>query len=378
MKSILFEALEIGRLKLKNRFVMSAAADNLSGKYGQVTDEQISRYLQLAGGGMALIISGAITVHPTGTSHPGSPTLADDSAISGWKKLVSGVQRKGAKVAAQLVHSGIWTSRYQNRLGKDGIAPSLLPSDCYYLNRGWMAAGRFHGATETELELIITAFGNAARRAQEAGFDAVQIHGAHDSLLSQFLSLHTNRRTDHWGGTEDNRLNLHREIYHAIRERTGHDFPLLIKLGVEDGFEGGLKLTEGKKAARKMAELGFDSIEISQGLQGELFKGTVLRTNIDSVEKEAYFRAWSRKIKKIVNIPVMLVGGLRTFSLMEEIVSNGEADFISLCRPLIREPHLIKDWESGDRHRATCVSCNLCGRALGEGKPLACRFNNGG
>ena len=204
-----------------------------------------------------------------------------------------------------------------------------------------------------------------------------QLHGAHDSLLSQFLSPYTNRRADRWGGTEENRCRLHRELYRASRERVGEDYPVMIKLGAEDGFEGGLAFAEGKEAARQLAELGFDSIEVSLGLQSKLFEGTVLRTGIDSIKKEAYYRDWSREIKKTVDIPLMLVGGLRTFELIEEIIKNGEADLASLCRPLVREPRLINDWQDGDRHRATCVSCNLCVQALGEGKPLACKLDTG-
>ena len=378
MNRILFESINIGRVELRNRFVMSAAADNLSTETGHVSSEQISRFSDLAKGGVGLIISGAITVHPTGTSHSGSPTLAADDAIKGWKRLTTAVHGRGAKIVAQLCHSGIWTSKYQNTLGREGIAASVLPDDDYYLNRPIFKVGKYHSATEEDLGLVIRAYGTAARRAREAGFDGVQLHGAHDSLLSQFLSSHTNRRDDCWGGSPENRLHLHREIYRLIRERTGSDFPVMIKLGVEDGIgiPGGLRFPEGRTGAISLADLGFDALEISQGLQGDFWNGTALRTGIDRVEKEAYFRAWCREISEVVKIPTMLVGGLRTFELMEEIVRSHEADFISLCRPLIREPGLINDWQRGDTHRATCISCNKCAMSLAEGKTLTCSLDN--
>jgi 2,4-dienoyl-CoA reductase-like NADH-dependent reductase (Old Yellow Enzyme family) len=378
MNSILFESIRISNVELRNRFVMSAAADNLSTEAGHVSSEQISRFSELAGGGVGLIISGAITVHPTGTSHPGSPTLAEDSTIDGWKRLSSAVHERGAKIAAQLCHSGIWTSKYQNSLGRDGIAASVLPEDDYYLNRPFFKAGEYHAATEDDLELVIQSYGEAARRARESGFDGVQLHGAHDSLLAQFLSPCTNRRRDRWGGSGGNRLCLHREIYCRVREKTGSDFPVTIKLGVEDGIgiPDGLKFPEGKSAALSLADLGFNALEISQGLQGDFWEGTALRTVISRVEKEAYFRGWCREISKEVTIPTMLVGGLRTFELMEEIVRNHEADCVSLCRPLIREPGLINDWRRGDTHRATCISCNKCAMALAEGKALTCSLDN--
>lgn len=374
MNSVLFETAKIKNIELRNRFVMSAAADHLSTEEGHVTNLQIARFNQLAEGGVGLIISGAILAHSSGKTYAGSPTLADDDAIAGYKKLVSEVHKRGAKIAAQLCHSGISTSRYQNTLGREGIAPSLIPENDYYFNtqNSMFLPGKYHAATDEEIRAIIRAFGDAALRAKEAGFDAVQLHGAHSSLLSQFLSPHTNRRMDSWGGSVENRIHIHREMYRDIRTKVGEDYPVMIKLGVEDCGPGGLKFNEGKIAARYLSELGFDALEISQGLMGKLWEETPMRTKINSIEKEAYFRNWCREITGAIDTPTMLVGGLRTFELMEEIVRNHEADFISLCRPLIREPGLINDWKRGDTHRATCVSCNKCGLALGEGKPLDC------
>lgn len=142
--------------------------------------------------------------------------------------------------------------------------------------------------------------------------------------------------------------------------------PVLIKLGVEDGFPGGLEFKEGRKAAQLLAQWGFDSLEISQGLRGKRYEGTEFRTKVDSIDREGYFRDWCKRVKSQVSVPVMMVGGLRTFELMEEAIQEGEADFISLCRPLIREPGIINEWKGGDRHRATCISCNLCLSALRE------------
>jgi len=374
MNSVLFETAKIKNIELRNRFVMSAAADHLSTEKGHVTNLQIARFNQLAEGGVGLIISGAILAHSSGKTYAGSPTLADDDAIAGYKKLVSEVHKRRAKIAAQLCHSGISTSRYQNTLGREGIAPSLIPENDYYFNtqNSMFLPGKYHAATDEEIRAIIRAFGDAALRAKEAGFDAVQLHGAHSSLLSQFLSPHTNRRTDSWGGSLENRIHIHREMYGDIRTKVGEDYPVMIKLGVEDGGPGGLKFNEGKIVACYLSELGFDALEISQGLMGKLWEETPMRTRINSIEKEAYFRDWCREVTGAIDTPTMLVGGLRTFELMEEIVRNHEADFISLCRPLIREPGLINDWKRGDTHRATCVSCNKCALALGEGKPLDC------
>jgi 2,4-dienoyl-CoA reductase-like NADH-dependent reductase (Old Yellow Enzyme family) len=135
---------------------------------------------------------------------------------------------------------------------------------------------------------------------------------------------------------------------------------VLIKLGVEDGFPGGLEFREGRMAAQLLAQWGFDALEISQGLRGKAFEGTAARTKIDNVDREGYFRDWCKGVKSQLSVPVMMVGGLRTFELMEEVIQEGDADFISLSRPLIREPGIINRWKGGDRNRATCISCNMC------------------
>jgi 2,4-dienoyl-CoA reductase-like NADH-dependent reductase (Old Yellow Enzyme family) len=224
---------------------------------------------------------------------------------------------------------------------------------------------------------VIDAFGKAARRARQAGFDAVQLHGAHGYLPSQFLSPYTNRRHDEWGGSLENRLRLHREIYKAMRCNVGENYPIFIKLGVEDGFAGGLELREGIQAAKMLADLGFDSLEISSGVRGKKYSGTEYKTKINKLSKEAYFRSWSREIKSQVDIPIIAVGGFRTLGIMEEIVRNKEADFIALCRPLITEPDLICQWEKEPDKKPKCISCNKCIEALHKGKTLRCvAFSN--
>jgi len=245
------------------------------------------------------------------------------------------------------------------------MGPSFLEMDPYF------KAG-YRTMAEDEIWEVVRAFGDGAKRAREAGFDAVQIHGAHAYLLSQFLSPYTNRRRDEWGGSLENRLRIHREIYWDIRQKAGKDYPVLIKIGVQDGFPNGLEFSEGKLAAKNLAESGFDALEISQGLRGIGSENTEFRTKINVLDHEAYYRNWSREIKNQVDVPVMMVGGLRTFKLMEEIIQKKEADFISLSRPLIREPGLVNDWKRGDHHRAKCISCNECFESLLKGEPLEC------
>jgi 2,4-dienoyl-CoA reductase-like NADH-dependent reductase (Old Yellow Enzyme family) len=362
--SILFEPMKIKSMALRNRFVRSATYDGCADKNGNVTENQIDLYSLLAEGGVGLIITGITYVHPTGQFSRSQNSIAGDDVIHGFKKLTAAVHQRGGKIALQLFHAGR-DARFPN--SKDGLrlAPSLLEMDPH-------SKAAHRQMTENEIWEVVRAFGDGARRAREAGFDAVQVHGAHAYLLSQFLSPFTNRRVDEWGGNLKNRLHIYRSIYHDIREKVGCDYPLLIKIGVQDHFTGGLEFKEGKLAAQSLAEMGFDALEISSGLRGPTYQDTEFRTKIDDLTREAYHRNWCCEIKKEVDIPVMLVGGLRTFELMEEIVQNKEADFISLSRPLIWEPNIINDWKRGDRHRAKCISCNQCLEGLRKGEGLRC------
>ena len=157
-----------------------------------------------------------------------------------------------------------------------------------------------------------------------------------------------------------------------MKAKAGQDYPVLIKLGVQDGFPGGLEIREGLQAAQHLDQWGYDALEISQGLRGKAYATTEFRTKINKIEHEGYFRKWCKTIKSHVNVPVMMVGGLRTFELMEEIIQKNEADFISLCRPFIRQPDIVNIWKSGKRSRSTCISCNKCLEALRNREVLRC------
>jgi len=363
--SILFEPVALKTMALRNRFVRSATYDGCAENNGHVSEKQLRMYEELARGGVGLIITGITTAHPSGQISPVQNSLSSDDCIPGFRKLAEVVHHEGAKIAVQLFHAGRETGKVFKPQRKQALAPSMVGDDPYF-------EAPHRAMTEEEIREIIRSFGDASRRAREAGLDAVQIHAAHAYLLSQFLSPLTNRRADSWGGRLENRLRLHHEIYRDIRAKAGEDYPVLVKIGVQDGFPGGLEFHEGKRAAQYLAEWGCDALEISSGLRGRGYENAEFRTGIKQLGREAYFRQWCREIRRSVNVPVMMVGGLRTFDLMEQVVQNHEADFVSLCRPLIREPGIINDWKNKDRHRATCISCNKCFEALLKGEELHC------
>ena len=367
--SILFESMSIKDMTLKNRFVRSATYEGIADN-GHVNDQQIELYSELADGGVGLIITGITNVHPTGQVSPFQNSIVGDEFVDGYKILTKAVHDRGTKIVMQLFHAGRESIMLEKvgLLNHTPLAPSLIEDDPHH-------KGEHRAMTESEIWEIIQAFGDAAQRAKEAGFDAVQLHGAHSYLLMQFLSPFTNRRDDQWGGSLENRLRFHREIYNDVRKKVGDDYPILIKLGVQDGFAGGFEFKEGKQAAKLLATIGFDALEISCGLRGNTYEETEFKPQINSLDKEAYFGNWAREIKNITDVPIMMVGGFRNLSLMEEKIQNKEADFISLCRPLLSEPGLINDFKTNKKEKARCVSCNKCVDEVLKGKPVYCVQN---
>ena len=366
--SVLFKTVSIGRMELRNRFVRSATYDGAGLKSGHVSEKQVHLYGNLAKGGVGLIISGITSVHASGRISTFQNTVDDDACIPGLKKLADVAHSHGARIALQLFHGGRESAVYQAHRKLQAIAPSKVPHDLY-------CAHDYREMTEPEILEIIKAFGAAAARARAAGFDAVQLHGAHAYLLSQFLSPYSNHRTDAWGGSPEKRLNFLCETYKSIRSSVGDDYPVLIKIGVEDGFPAGLEFDQGKRAAIRCAEMGFDSLEISQGLRGNSYSQTEFRRGINKPEKEAYFGEWCQKIKARVDVPVMMVGGLRTPEYMEKSLLKGEADFFSLCRPLIKQPDIINQWKKNFNRKPACISCNLCFEAIRRGEAISCLYN---
>jgi len=365
---LIFREGQINQLTVQNRVIRSATHDGKADNNGMVTNQQIESYEKLAKGGVGLIISGIASVHPDGAINPHQLDISSDKCIEGLRRLVKAVHKYDTKIAVQLCHAGRESARHLSGVGLRALAPSLLKNDPHFKLK-------YKEINSEKIDEIINSFTKSAKRAISIGFDAVQIHGAHAFLISQFLSPFTNRRNDIWGGNLKNRFRLLEKIYTAIRQEVGTEYPLMIKLGVEDGFPEGLKLKEGLVYAKWCEQIGFDAIEVSQGLRGTYFEQTEFRTGIDNFHKEGYFRAYSKGVKKAVDIPVIMVGGLRSPILMERLLKGNEADYVSLCRPFIRQPNLVKLWRENGPSVAECISCNACYTNLREkGLPLRCVF----
>jgi 2,4-dienoyl-CoA reductase-like NADH-dependent reductase (Old Yellow Enzyme family) len=358
--SKLFEATMIDSMRLPNRFVRSATWEGLAGSDGSVTPALIETMKELARGGIGLIISSHAYVTQEGQATPWQIGIYKDELVPGLREMTDSVHDLGGRIVMQLAHAGTFAA--EKLIGK----PPLAVSDFEGL-----ATSPRREMTAGDIDELVAAFAAAAARAKDAGFDGVQIHSAHGYLLSQFLSPIYNRRTDDYGGSIENRARAHVRVVRAIREAVGDGYPVLIKMNCRDFKENGLSLEDSVQAACLVVEAGVNAIEVSGGLLTG-GKMSPSRPGIDSEEKEAYFREELRAFRKALHIPLILVGGIRSYSIAEQIVDEGTADFISMSRPLIREPSLINRWKAGDRGKAGCLSDNLCFKPGFEGKGICC------
>ncbi len=385
--SMLFEPGRIGNMELKNRFVRSATVECLCTEEGGVTDAYLSAYERLAKGGVALILPGNYYVNQLGHAYPKQTVVDRDEVIDDLRKVVSVVHEHGAKIVAQLNHGGRQSD--PKLIGTKPIGPSPVRDKMSFVKPRQM--------TEEEIEKTINDFGEGARRVKEAGFDGVQIHAAHGYLINQFLSAYTNRRKDQWGGSIENRMRFLVEVFQAMRSRVGPEYPILIKINAEDFAKTGVHPEECVVHCKKLDELGIAAIEVSGGiaekglvtikgdipmdllLEGRGFvERMVVRIMEGSMKKsaifeEAYFLSYAATVKENVKAPVLAVGGMRTRKRMEEVLESGQADFISLCRPFIRQPNLVKLLEREEGDPISCTSCNRCSmEILFHTKPMRC------
>mgnify|MGYP001572959974 FL=1 len=348
---LLFTPIKIGNLELKNRIMRSATCERIATDNGCPTEKLNTVLEDLAIGGVGLIVTGYTYISETGRSNSAQMGIYTDDYIPVFKKLSSDVHKCGAKIAIQLVHSGRQT-RSKHIGGKTPMAPSAVEEKSSKVIP--------HELSNDEIEKIIAEFGDAAKRVQIAEFDAVQLHGAHGYLISQFISPYTNCREDKWGGNSENRMRFLIEVYRNVRTKVGDDFPIMIKLNGADFIKGGLGLyiTDAVEIAKTLAKEGINMIEVSASMWESYFP--IVKPDIDSPEKEAYFLSLAEEIKKAIpNIPVATVGGIRSREIMEKIISDGKADIISLCRPLICETDLPLKLQRGQL-KSECISCNKC------------------
>jgi 2,4-dienoyl-CoA reductase-like NADH-dependent reductase (Old Yellow Enzyme family) len=354
MNSLIFEPAAIRGLELKNRFVRSATAEGMATFDGHPTNVLKDLYCRLAEGGVGLIITSGACIeawknNPESLDLKSPLGIYDDLHIDAWPEIIDVVHRLGTKIVMQVGHLG--RQNIPELRASAPIAPSAVPIKNSHVMPREM--------TKDDIVDIVDKFAQACRRVKDAGFDAVQFHCAHGNLITNFMSPYTNTRTDAYGGSIENRSRFMVEVIDKTRMLVGPEYPLMIKLSFNDFIKGGLDGDQAVNMAKIIVQAGIDCIEVSGGTLSE-GRNNIAVKGIQRQGQEAYFRTYAKTLKENVPIPVILVGGLRSLEVMAEVLEDGAADFISMSRPLIREPGLIKRWQDGDREKARCISCNQC------------------
>jgi 2,4-dienoyl-CoA reductase-like NADH-dependent reductase (Old Yellow Enzyme family) len=352
LTSRIFSKGRIGKLDVANRLVRSATAEN-AWREGEMTEEGLSLYRGLAAGGVGLVITGYMGVTREGRASDTMTLICEDRFVDGLRKIARVVHetRKDCKVVAQLGHVGMQTT----------VSEPVGPTTTAWPH----LKAKPRALTTKEVEETVASFAQAARRANEAGFDGVQLHGAHGYLLCAFLSPLTNTRTDRYGGSLEKRVTVVREIVEQARALVGPDFPILIKVNGDDFAAGGTGTDSFPQVASEIEKAGVEAVEVS---------GTnPVRENVGP-EEQSYFLKHARTLR--LGVPVILTGGNRSLERLEQIAQAGTPDFFGLARPLLREPDLPARWREGrGASEAACISCNRCIRGFAKGLVTRCRID---
>lgn len=360
----IFEKTCLKGMELKNRLVRSATHEGMADENGVPTPDLFKLYERLAKGGIGLIVAGYAYVSKDGISPFYNQSAMDrDELVDKYRELVDHVHEHGTRIAMQLVHCGRET--VEPAIGTQPIGPSAVFNEAYGVMPREM--------TVEDIERVLGDFAAGARRVKEAGFDALQIHCAHGYLLSSFMDPYTNRRTDQWGGNTENRMRIVREVYSRCRAAVGEEYPLLVKYSSYDLMENGLSPEEGIKIGQMLAEMGFDSIEVSAGIFQD--GGATLFGNSPppGPPAQAYHRHQAKALKALVDVPIMLVGGHSDPVAMQEVIESGDADYLTMCRSLIADPSFPKKIQEGSTKPSLCTHCNLCTGYCGT-QPLRCYY----
>ncbi|HUU64103.1 MAG TPA: NADH:flavin oxidoreductase [Dehalococcoidia bacterium] len=364
---------KIGGLELRNRIIRSGCFEGMC-PGGAPSDALIDHHREVAAGGAAMTTVAYCSVSFDGRAF-GHEIWMREEIVPDLKKITDAVHREGAAVNIQLGHCGYFSNK--NVIGRRPIGASRKFCTFRYAFA--------HEMTEEEINRVKEDFGKAAQLAIQAGFDAVEIHGGHGYLLSQFLSPYTNMRKDRYGGSLENRMRFPAAVIKHVRETVGPDFPILIKMNVSDGFKGGLELDEAIEVAKRYEAEGASALVPSGGFTAKtpfyMMRGRIpLKEWIQGPKsvfekvglrlfgsilvqtypfEEMFFLNEARKIKDAVSIPCVLIGGICSSDNMEKAMQEG-FDFVEIGRALIREPDLVRRMERGDWQASQCDHCNRC------------------
>jgi 2,4-dienoyl-CoA reductase-like NADH-dependent reductase (Old Yellow Enzyme family)/thioredoxin reductase len=362
----LFEALQIGNVTLPNRVVMAPMSTQLSDGHGHVTDAQVAFYRERARGGVGLVIVEFCCVHaPTGRSEHRQLSLETPEQLASHARLAAAIKAEGAVAGLQLQHGGPGAKR---SLVEGGVA--VGPSDV--LSRRDPSRKTCRALTHDEIEHLIECFGQTAERAVEAGYDVIELHGAHGYLLTTFLSPMTNQRQDQWGGDEEGRLRFPLRVIERVKRAIG-DRPLSYRFSADEFSPLGLSIDDTARLAPRLVAAGVDALHVSIGHGSTSFEKIVEPMSMP----EGWRLPYARRIREAVDVPVIAVGQIRWPQTAEEALTRGDADLIALGRPLLADPEwALKARQGSVDTIRPCTSCNYCVQASsGEDGVIACAEN---
>ncbi|MBI2877018.1 MAG: NADH:flavin oxidoreductase [Candidatus Tectomicrobia bacterium] len=359
----LMKPLEIKGVRLPNRIVFPPTVTNYADAEGKVTERLIRYYREIARHGVGLTVVGATAIARAGNLFPLCSRIDGDEYLEGLSRLFSAIREAGSVPAVQLAHAGRQTS--QKMTGEQPVAPSPIPCPV------WKDLPRELSAPE--IEKVEDDFAEGTRKAKLAGAAMVELHGAHGYLINQFLSPNSNHRTDHYGGSLENRARFARNILHKTRARVGSDYPIICRISAEEFMEGGLTLSETREIAALLVENGVDIISVSAGVAAS-------RPLRDQYMKQGRFWELAGEIKQAIpRTPVIAVGKILDLATAEKVMESQGVELIAICRALIADPEMVtKSLEGKADEIIRCIECGNCTASLvKDDLTMQCSVNAG-
>jgi len=360
----LLQPIKIGEMEVKNRFVMAPMVTNYAGRDGSVTERLKAYYRARAKGGVGLIIVEAAFIDPSGKGYANELGIHKDDFIVGLKGLVDEVHPFGTKIAIQIYHSG--RQSHESMTGARLMAPSPIPCPVCREEPKEMTKG--------DINHMIEAYAQAARRAMASGFDAVELHGAHGYLINQFLSPYSNQRMDEYGGSLENRARFPLEVLGRVRKEVGHTFPIIYRMSSEEFVEGGLTIEDTMAFSVILSDNGIDAIHVSGGV----YKSSAMIIQPAAVPQGLYVEHASA-IKQAIGsrVPVLVVGRIKDPKMAEDILAHAKADMVVMGRALLADPEMpAKVIQGRPQGIRPCIGCNQgCVDKLLADQDIACLGN---
>jgi 2,4-dienoyl-CoA reductase-like NADH-dependent reductase (Old Yellow Enzyme family)/thioredoxin reductase len=357
--SHLFAPITIGTMTAPNRLMMPAMSINFGvDDQGFVTDQLIEYFVARARGGAGMLLVGGGGIHPTGVELPDLPKLWQDACIPSLRRMVAAVRPFDARFGVQLMHGGRQSYHDQK------VAPSAIPAPA-------VVKGIPKALAIEEIGELVAAFGDAARRCREAGFDFIEIHGAHGYLINQFMALNSNKRADRYGGSFENRIRFLLELLADIKAKAGRDYPVGIRINGNDFIRDGWTLEDTLRLAPLLEAAGADYLHVSAGVYGST------ELTIPSVyAPQGCFVHLAEAVKKAVALPVVTVGRIKHAEMADRIIAEGRADAVAMGRALLADPELPNKARRGETSIRPCIGCCLgCIHAVLQLEPGGCVIN---